>query len=123
MEIQDAIIAFSQSEKIKSGMIWLSQTVQMLDALTPPEKMGGEKVIKTIIYMLVNEIQLARKLAPEEDWQEAEKHLHLAVVMVNSRVVQESVFHLTRALAQVTNIGNRSMSVLIEKGLIEKQLA
>jgi len=123
MEIQDAIIAFSQSEKIKSGMIWLSQSVQMLDALTPPEKMGGEKVIKTIIYMLANEIQLARKLAPDENWQEVEKHLHLAVVMVNSRVVQESVFHLTRALAQVTNIGNRSMSVLIEKGLIEKQLA
>jgi len=43
MEISKSIMAFSQSEKIKSGLIWISQALEMLQGLSSTEKGGGEK--------------------------------------------------------------------------------
>ena len=43
MKVRDAIMAFSQSEKIKAGLIWVSQSLQFLKTLPEPEKRGAEK--------------------------------------------------------------------------------
>jgi hypothetical protein len=42
----------------------------------------------------------------------------MAMVMIDSQVLHESAFHLTQALSQVTGIGQRSMSVLKQHGLL-----
>jgi hypothetical protein len=39
-------------------------------------------------------------------------------VMINSGVASESLHHLTQALSQVTNIGQRSMTQLKTEGLL-----
>lgn len=120
MDVQQAIIAFSQSEKIKSGLIWVSQSFEVFNSLSPGDKEGAEKILTTIINMIDNEVHLARKHSEETlPWEEASKHIRMALVMINSGVPHEAVFHLSRALSQITGVGQRSMSFLIEKEMLK----
>jgi hypothetical protein len=118
MEVKDTIIAFSQSEKIKSGLIWVSQALQMLNGLQEPEKRGAEKTAKAIIGMIGHEIQLGKNVTGDVSWDEVLRHIDKALVMINSGVAAEAVVHLTQALSQVTSIGHRSMTFLKGEGLL-----
>ncbi len=118
MKIQDAIIAFSQSEKVKSGIIWISESMTLVGALSGAERLGAEKVVRQIIGMIVNEIHLAKNATREGSWIDVEKSIEQAIVMIDSGVAPESVGHLTKALSRVTDIGHRSMTLLREEGLI-----
>lgn len=118
MKIQEAVMAFSQSEKIKSGLIWVSQTLELASALPLQEKQGAERVIKAIIDMIIHEIRLAKSISGYESWDEIEENIDKAIVMINSGVGTESVVHLTKSLSLVTTIGHRSMSFLKKEGLI-----
>ncbi len=120
MENREAIIIFSQSEKIKAGLLWASQSLEVMNGLSGMEKPGAERIIHALVNMIDNEIHLARKQSEEmaSPWDEAGKHIRMGIVMLNSGVSHEAVFHLSRALSQVTTIGQRSMSFLIEKGLL-----
>ena len=111
-------MAFSQSEKIKSGLIWVSQALSLLSGFSEAEKQGGEKAINAVINMMLHDIELAKKLSKDVHWEDVKSSIEQAVVMINSRVGSESVVHLTQALSQVTTIGQRSMSFLKEKGLL-----
>jgi hypothetical protein len=118
MNTKEAIMGFSQSEKIKSGIIWASQMLELIRGLPEPEKQGAEKVVKMLVDMIFQEIQLAGSVAPGGDWEYIEKNIDQAVTMINSHVAPESVVHLTQALSQVTTIGQRSMSFLQEQELL-----
>ena len=118
MEKKQAIMAFSQSEKIKSGLIWVSYTLEMIKGLPEAEKQGGEKIIMAIINMIVHEIWLAGTLVKDAPWNEIERDIEQAIVMINSGVGSEAVLQLTQALSQATTIGHQAMSFLKEKGLL-----
>ncbi|MBL7181328.1 MAG: hypothetical protein ABIK98_06290 [Pseudomonadota bacterium] len=118
MNVPAAIIAFSQSEKIKSGLIWITQALELLSGLSTTEQQGAEKVIKTIIDMISQEIHVARNLTKDDSLNDIEKHMDMALVMINSQMTPESGYHLIQALTRVTSLGQRSMSVLKEKGLL-----
>lgn len=118
MKVKEAIMAFSQSEKIKAGLIWVSQALQLLNGLPEPEKQGSEKTSKAMIGMIVHEIQLGKNITGDVSWDEVIRHIDRAMVMINSGVAAEAVVHLTQALSQVTSIGHRSMSFLKEKGFL-----
>ena len=118
MQTDQAIKAFSQSEKLKSGLIWATQIAEVYVALPEPEKPGAERVLKTLIGMIASEIHIAKNAAPHEIWLEAEKDVNTAVVMLNSGVAHDTSHHLTQALSKVTTIGQQSMGFLVEKGLL-----
>jgi hypothetical protein len=118
METDKAILAFSQSEKIKSSLIWLSQALALLGGLPQGERKGGERVIGALLGMVGNEIGLARTVTGNEAWNEIGSHIERAVNMVDSGVGQEATIHLTRALSRVTNIGLESMTILKERALL-----
>jgi hypothetical protein len=118
MEVQKIIITFSQSEKIKSGLIWVSQALQLLNGLQETEKRGAETVAKAILDMIVHEIQLGKNASGDVSWDVVLRHIDKAMVMINSGVAVEAVVHLTQGLSQVTSIGHRSMSFLKEKGFL-----
>ena len=118
MQIRDAITAFSQSEKIKAGLIWATQAIELYKALPEADKPGAEKIIKAIVDMIGSEILICKKAAPNELWVEVEKNIDTAIVMINSSVAHEAGYHLTQALTQTTTIGQRSMSILIDKKLL-----
>ncbi|MCP4681672.1 MAG: hypothetical protein GY864_05020 [Desulfobacterales bacterium] len=118
MNVQEAIMAFSQSEKIKSGIIWISQVLEMLSGLNETEKQGGIRIITAMINMLVQESRLAGKVTNDPAWEDIEKHIDKAIVMIESGVAPESISHLTQALSQVTSIGHKSMGFLKDQGLL-----
>ena len=39
MEVDKAIMAFSQSEKVKAGLIWISQVLEILRGMPDQERM------------------------------------------------------------------------------------
>jgi hypothetical protein len=118
MTVKQAILSFSQSEKIKSGLIWLSQAIEIQNSLSEAERRGAEKSVRTLLSMVGREIHVARKVAEDASWEDAEKHVDLAMVMMNSGVPHEAVYHMTRALSRVTDIGQRSLACLKHHGLI-----
>lgn len=118
MNLKSAIITFSQSEKIKAGIIWLTQTLEILTGLSGVEQQGAEKIIKANIGMITHEVNIARNLTKESSWDDVEKHIETARVMINSQVAHEAGFHLTKALTQVTSMGHRSLSALKDEGLL-----
>jgi hypothetical protein len=118
MQIHDAITTFSQSEKIKAGLIWTTQAIEMYKALPEGDKPGAEKIIKAFVDMIGSEILICRKSAPDDLWVEVEKNIDTAMVMINSSVAHEAGYHLTQALTRVTTIGQRSMSILKDNGLL-----
>ncbi|MEW6670074.1 MAG: hypothetical protein AB1427_00140 [Thermodesulfobacteriota bacterium] len=118
MTSREAVMAFSQSEKIKAGLIWASQAAEQSAALPELEKKGASGVIRTMLAMISHELHLAAKLGGGELWREIEKHVDMAMVMIDSQVLSEAAFHLTRALSRTTTIGQRAMMVLRENRLI-----
>ena len=118
MDTQSAILAFSQSEKIKAGLIWTSQTIEMVMGLPEQNKPGAEQIITALVSMVANEIHLGMKIAPHEHWQAALKHINNAIVMLNSKVIHDAPFHLSKALSHVTSIGQTAMTHLREDSLV-----
>ena len=118
METSKAILAFSQSEKIKEGLLWASNIFSMLDGLHKSEKKGAEKVLHALVNMIGQEIRLARMVSGMEAWSDVDPHIDKAVLMINSGVGREAVEHLSKALSMVTTIGQRAMSVLKDKELV-----
>ena len=118
MQVSAAIITFSQSEKIKSGIIWVTQTLELLTGLSLAEQHGAERTIKALTAMILHETRVAKNLTKEALWDEVAKHLEMAQVMLNSQMAPEAGFHLTQALTQVTSMAQRSMTVLKDEGLL-----
>ena len=118
MDTRSSVISFSQSEKIKAGLIWASSTGEMNNGLAEQDKAGSQQVIGALVSMIANEIQVAMKMAPDERWEEALKHLNKALVMIHSNVAQEATFHISRALSQVTSIGQTAMTQLVEQSVL-----
>jgi hypothetical protein len=118
MQIREAITTFSQAEKIKAGLIWASQAVEVYKTLPEADKPGAEKIIAAVVDMIGSEILICKKSAPNELWLEVEKSIDTAIVMINSNIAHEAGYHLTQALTQATTIGQRSMLILRDKGLL-----
>lgn len=118
METDKAILAFSQSEKIKEGLLWATQILNMIQGLQGPEMKGGVKVIETLINMIGHEVKLAGVVTGTEGWSKVESDIDKAILMINSGVIQEATTHLSRALSKVTTTGQRSMAFLKENELI-----
>jgi len=85
----EAILAFSQSEKIKAGLIWSTTGLELLEGLPLDEKKGAQRIINS-----------------------------RAIAMLESGVPGEAIPQLSRALSKVTNIGQQTMSLLKEKELL-----
>jgi hypothetical protein len=118
VETKQAVISFSQGEKVKSGLIWCSQCAQLAENLPAEEKRGAVKVLQSLMAMVSNEAQLGRQAGGNEIWLEVEKLMHTARVMVDSGVAEEATYHFTQALSQVNRISQRAMTVLVEQGIL-----
>ena len=70
MTPREAVMAFSQSEKIKAGLIWVSQAVDQSVTLPELEKKGAAGVIRTTLAMIYHELRLAGKLSGGDSWRD-----------------------------------------------------
>ncbi len=118
MTTKEAILAFSQSEKIKSGIIWVTQALGVLSGLPEKNRKSAERIAHVFIGLMLGDVHLAVKITADPTWRDVEKNIDLALVMLDSGVSQEAGYHLTRALSHVTDIGQRSMNELMDRGLL-----
>jgi hypothetical protein len=118
MNISEAILSFSQSEKIKSGLIWAIHLSEMRGSIPQNQRIGADKILEALIDMIGHEIQLTRNMIREKAWHEAEQSINTALVMIRSNVPEESSFHLTNAISRVTSLGQRAMTYLKDHGCL-----
>ncbi len=118
MDSKEAILAFSQSEKVKAGIIWVTQALEFLVRLPEKNRRSAERTAHVFIGLILNDVHLAGRVTTDPNWREVEKNIDLALVMLDSGVASEAGYHLTRALSCVTDIGQRSMSYLKKEGLL-----
>ncbi len=118
MDTRTAIIAYAQSEKIKSGLIWVSQLAEMAKGLNGEQRIASENMVRSMVAFVANEANLAQKVARDQDWGQVEAHIEKARVMIHSGVFEEVTWHLTQALSQTTGIGQKNMSYLMENKLL-----
>ena len=118
MKTKEAIMAFSQSEKIKAGLIWISQALELLNSVQENERKGGYRMANALINMVAHEVGLARAVVGGDQWNEIESLLDRAGIMVQSGVGHEAIIHISKALSNVTSIGQRSMTFLKEESLL-----
>lgn len=102
----EAVLGFSQSEKIKSGLVWAEHLLQQLEGLPAPQQAGAVPMAQALVALIAHEAQLARRRVPDKRWEAIQKHLDTALVMIRSGVPAEAPYHLTRALSEVTAIGS-----------------
>jgi hypothetical protein len=118
MQTREAIISFSQSEKVKTGLIWCSQCLQLALNMSPEDQQGAMQVVRGLVSMIAKESQLARQASKDDIWLEVDKCLNTARVMLDSKVEEEATYHLTQALSQVNRIGQQAMTELLNQGLL-----
>ncbi len=115
--VKQAILAYAQSEKVKSGLIWICQISNQVTGMDGPERRQGLRLLKTLAHMVADESDLAGRITGDRCWHEIGKKINMALVMINSGVPQETAFHLTQALTRVTRLGGQAASVLKQRGL------
>jgi len=118
MKTNQAVMAFSQSEKIKVGLIWASQILEFMGGLPGEQKIGAQKSALALMRMVAQETSLAKALTGHEDWTVAESYMDKALVMLESGVEEEAMLQVARALSKVTNVGQQAMSQLQDAGLL-----
>ena len=118
MQPSTAILSFSQSEKIKAGLLWATQSLEILAAIPERSRKAAEKMARTFIGLMLHDIHLSTKVTRDQRWQRVEKHVDMALVIIDSGVAHEAAFHMTKALSEVTRIGQESMGYLKDNGLL-----
>ncbi len=118
LEVKDAITLFSQSEKIKVGLIWASQMIEMALNLSQNERSGAERMIQNLLNMIIQEAGIGNRIMTTGEWQDIQSLVQRAITMVDSGVTEEAIYHLTRALSKTTNFGSMALSSLKERGLM-----
>ena len=116
-EIKDAILAYAQCEKVKSGLIWMCQLADQVAAMDHPGKQHAMILLKTLASMVADESHLAGRIIADPQWHAIGKKINLALVMIESGVPQETGYHLGHALTQVTRISGQAAARLEDDGL------
>jgi hypothetical protein len=116
-DIKQAICAYTQSEKVKSGLIWITQIAEQVAVMDGPGRQQGLMLLKTLANMVADESDLAGRITGDRSWHDIAKKINLALVMINSGVPEETGYHLARALTLVTRNGSQAASLLKSRGL------
>jgi hypothetical protein len=116
-DLRQAIVTLAQSEKVKSGLIWVCQVADQVAAMNDAARRHGVPLLRTLAHLIGDEALLAGKLTGDRHWNEVGQKINMALVMIQSGVPQETSYHLTQALTQVTRLGGQAAALLKEKGL------
>jgi len=116
-ESRQAVIAYAQSEKVKSGLIWVCQVSEQVAAMDDAARQHGMRLLRTLAQLVGDEALLAGRITGDRHWLEINQKINMALVMIQSGVPQETSFHLTQALTLVTRLGGQAAALLQEKGM------
>ena len=115
--VKRAVSAYAQSEKVKSGLIWICQIAEQVAAMEGAGRQQGVLLLETLARLVAGESELAGRVTGDRRWHEIGEKINMALVMIRSGVPQETGFHLTQAICRVTRIGGQAAATLRERGL------
>lgn len=115
-----AVAVYAQSEKVKAGLIWVSQVADQVTAMDYPGRNHGIALLQHLARMVADESGLAARISGDAHWHEIGRIIEKALVMISSGVPQETGYHLARALSRVTRLGGQAAAVLEEHGLFRR---
>jgi hypothetical protein len=115
--VKRAVSAYAQSEKVKSGLIWICQIAEQVAAMEGTGRQQGVLLLETLARLVAGESELAGRVTGDRRWHEIGEKINMALVMIRSGVPQETGFHLTQAISRVTRIGGQAASTLRDKDL------
>jgi hypothetical protein len=118
LDPRSAITLLTQSEKIKAGILWISHASGVFSSLPENRRPGAQTVFHAFVSMLLLEVRMVRNATDDPEWEEVERHVDMALVMVDSGVPGEASFHLTRALSRTTGKAKEAMESLESWGLL-----
>ena len=121
LDAGQAVSVYVQSEKVKAGLIWVSQVADQVAAMANPGRQQGMAVLKTLARMVADEAALAARISGDANWHEIVRMIEKALVMIHSGVPQETGYHLTQALSRVTRIGGQAAAILERQGLFQRR--
>lgn len=116
-ETRQAVLTYAQSEKVKSGLIWVCQVAEQVATMDDATRQHGVRLLRTLAHLVGDESLLAGRITGDKHWLEISRKIDKALVMIQSGVPQETSFHLTQALTLVTRLGGQAASLLAEKGM------
>jgi hypothetical protein len=116
-EIRQAVLTYAQSEKVKSGLIWVCQVSEQVATMDDANRHHGVRLLSTLTHLVGDESLLASRITGDRHWLEIKQKIDMALVMIQSGVPQETSFHLTQALTRVTRLGGQAAALLKEKGM------
>jgi hypothetical protein len=105
MPLKPDILAYAQCEKVKAGLIWLSQGMLPFRDQLRTRPVAAEQLALSILAMIRDEVHLGWRLTGEEGWRQADGHLKQAATMIHSGVAHDAPWHLTLALRRITALG------------------
>jgi hypothetical protein len=118
MTEREAILSFMMGERMKAALIVATQMVMVIEGLDEHEKSGANKVFSAFLRTLYQDIGLAHKVSPQDEWAEIRRELDGGLVMVDSKVSHGSMENISRAISHATTISSRAMTFLKEEGLL-----
>ena len=101
MQTDQAIKAFSQSEKIKAGLIWATQIAEVYLALPESEKAGAERILKTLIGMIASVSKALNTTS---------RHVNIFISL--SQRYRHRIFRMGRETARPEKYGGRTCSAV-----------
>lgn len=98
-------------------MIWVCHVSEQVAAMDDAARRHGVRLLRTLAHLVGDEALLAGRITGDRHWSEIRQNINMALVMIQSGVPQETSFHLTQALTQVTRLGGQAATLLKEKGV------
>ncbi len=118
MTDREAILGLMMGERIKAALIMGNSLAQGVEGLAERDRKGAESLFVMYLRMLLNEVTIASRVSPQEEWDGMLKSMEKALVMAESGVAFEAPHHLTDALTKATTVAGRTMKYLQDRELL-----
>jgi hypothetical protein len=118
MDTREAILDFQYSEKMKSGLIIGTNLMAQMGSLKEGELAGGRKVLVWYLEGLLRETRVAEALLGQGRFVDLEQKVMEIIGRVQLAQFQGAEGSLSEAISLATTSCQRSMSFLVQRGLI-----
>lgn len=118
MNEKEAILGFMMSERMKAALIAANNLLTFVEGLPAGDRKGGEKTVAQYLSMLANELGVAQRVSPQDEWAAVLQSLERAQIKVDSGIPFEATRDLTEAISKTVTVSHRTMSFLVAKGLL-----
>jgi hypothetical protein len=118
MNEKEAILGLMMSERMKAALIAANNLLTFVEGLPTGERMGGKNTVSQYLSMLASELGVAQRVSPQDEWAAVAQSLERAQIKVDSGIPYEATRDLTEAISKTVTVSHRTMSMLVDKGLL-----